>query len=72
MERKIRLSEGDLRRIVGRSVRQALREARKPKPWYDFIATEYPNLTPIDCPYNDEFGEESLICEDGETGKLFM
>ena len=70
--KKVRLTEGDLRKIVNRSVRKVMMEAVRYKPWYEFIGIEHPELEPIDCEFNSMYGEKYLICENQEDGELYF
>lgn len=65
------LTEGALRRIVNKSVKRVLREARY-TPWQDMIGVEAPNLVPIDCEFNDRFGDKFILCENTDDGSLAL
>ena len=71
MRRKMTLTEGALKRIVNESVERVLREANY-TPWQDMIGTETPNLVPIDCEFNDRFGDRFILCENTDDGSLAL
>lgn len=65
------LTEGALNRIVDESVKRVLREVNY-TPWQDMIGTETPNLVPIDCEFNDRFGDRFILCENTDDGSLAL
>lgn len=71
MRRKMTLAEGALKRIVNESVKRVLREVNY-TPWQDMIGTETPNLVPIDCEFNDRFGDRFILCENTDDGSLAL
>ena len=36
------------------------------------IGTETPNLVPIDCEFNDRFGDRFILCENTDDGSLAL
>jgi hypothetical protein len=36
------------------------------------IGTETPNLTPIDCEFNDMYGDSEVLCENADDGNLAL